>query len=96
MKLGFEESQSSYSSGSQNARAWTETWVSTWAYCPHCGASKISPFPNNSPLADFFCASCREEPASDCLCRDAHHARRMAISPAFCCSCWRQIALRGL
>ena len=24
MKLGFEESQSSYSSGSQSARAWTE------------------------------------------------------------------------
>jgi hypothetical protein len=23
MKLGFEESQSSYASGSQNARAWT-------------------------------------------------------------------------
>jgi hypothetical protein len=30
MRLGFEESQSSYSSGSQSARAWTETWVSTW------------------------------------------------------------------
>ena len=61
MKLGFEESQSSYSSGSQNARAWTEAWVSAWAYCPHCGNAKISPFPNNSPLADFFCTSCSEE-----------------------------------
>ncbi len=61
MKLGFEESQSSYSSGSQSARAWTEGWVETWAYCPHCGNAKISPFPNNSPLADFFCISCNEE-----------------------------------
>src|ERR1700731_3620760 len=41
MKLGFEESQSSYSSGSQSARAWTEAWVSAWAYCPHCGNAKI-------------------------------------------------------
>jgi hypothetical protein len=61
MKLGFEESQLSYSSGSQNARAWTEAWVSAWAYCPHCGNAKISSFPNNSPLADFFCTSCSEE-----------------------------------
>ena len=52
MKLGFEESQSSYTSGSQNARAWTEAWVSAWAYCPHCGNAKMSQFPNNSPLAD--------------------------------------------
>jgi type II restriction enzyme len=61
MKLGFEESQSSYSSGSQNARAWTEAWVSAWAYCPHCGNTKISSFPNNSKLADFFCSACKEE-----------------------------------
>ena len=61
MKLGFEESQSAYTSSSQNARAWTEAWVRAWAYCPHCGASKISAFPNNSPLADFFCTSCDEE-----------------------------------
>ncbi|MGB9114143.1 DpnI domain-containing protein [Bradyrhizobium sp.] len=61
MKLGFEESQSPYSSGSQSARAWTEAWVSTQAYCPHCGNAKMSQFPNNSPLADFFCTSCSEE-----------------------------------
>lgn len=61
MKLGFAESQSSYTSGSQSARAWTEAWVSAWAYCPHCGNAKISAFPNNSPLADFFCTSCSEE-----------------------------------
>jgi hypothetical protein len=61
MKLGFEESQAAYTSGSQSARAWTEAWVGAWAYCPHCGNAKISSFPNNSPLADFFCTSCNEE-----------------------------------
>lgn len=61
MKLGFEEKQSSYTSGSQSARAWTEAWVSTWAYCPHCGNAKISQFPNNTPVADFLCGSCKEE-----------------------------------
>ncbi|GAA3841303.1 hypothetical protein AFIC_002723 [[Pseudomonas] carboxydohydrogena] len=61
MKLGFEEPQSSYSSGSQNARAWTERWVRSRAYCPNCGNEKLSPFPNNRPVADFFCSSCKEE-----------------------------------
>ncbi len=61
MKLGFEESQQAYASGSQSARAWTEAWVKTWAYCPHCGNAKITSFPNNSPLADFFCTACSEE-----------------------------------
>ncbi len=61
MKLGFEESQTTYTSGSQNARSWTEQWVRTWAYCPNCGASSINPFPNNSPVADFHCLSCKEE-----------------------------------
>lgn len=61
MKLGFEESQLSYVSSSQTARAWTEAWVKAWAYCPHCGAAKMSQFPNNSPVADFLCGSCKEE-----------------------------------
>lgn len=61
MKLGFEESQLSYISGSQSARAWTEAWVKAWAYCPHCGNAKMSQFPNNSPVADFLCANCKEE-----------------------------------
>jgi type II restriction enzyme len=61
MKLGFEESQTPYASGSQSARAWTEQWVRTWAYCPNCGASKINSFPNNSPVADFHCVTCKEE-----------------------------------
>ena len=36
MKLGFEETQAAYQSGSQNARLWTERWVSDWVYCPNC------------------------------------------------------------
>src|SRR3954469_8158203 len=61
MKLGFEESQSPFASASQSARASTEAWVRAWAYCPHCGNARMSAFPNNSPLADFFCGSCSEE-----------------------------------
>ncbi len=61
MKLGFEESQAAYASGSQSARVWTESWVRSWAYCPHCGTAKLHSFPNNSKLADFHCATCSEE-----------------------------------
>lgn len=32
-----------------------------WVYCPNCGNPKINAFPNNSPVADFFCAACRVE-----------------------------------
>lgn len=61
MKLGFEEAQTSYSSGSQNARVWTERWVADWVYCVNCGRSQLSQFPNNSPLADFFCPTCSDQ-----------------------------------
>lgn len=61
MKLEFEESQLPYSSGSQTARVWTERWVRASVYCPNCGSPTISAFPNNSPVADFFCAQCSEE-----------------------------------
>lgn len=61
MKLGFRETQSRYQSGSQSARSWTESWVQEWAYCPNCGEAKITQFPNNRPLADFLCTSCKEE-----------------------------------
>jgi predicted Rdx family selenoprotein len=61
MKLNFEETQTSYTSGSQNARAWTERWVRDWMFCPNCGSARISQFEINRPVADFFCASCNEE-----------------------------------
>lgn len=61
MKLGFEESQSAYISGSQKARGWTEAWVSAWGFCPNCGNARMTQFSNNKPLADFYCGSCNEE-----------------------------------
>lgn len=61
MKLGFEESQTPYESGSQQARVWTERWVADWMFCPNCGAPSLSQFPANSPLADFFCPKCSDQ-----------------------------------
>jgi hypothetical protein len=61
MKFGFEEAQTPYDSPSQSARTWTERWVRDWVYCPNCGSPNISAFPNNSPVADFFCSSCNDE-----------------------------------
>lgn len=61
MKLGFEESQSPYDSGSQSARFWTEKWVERSLYCPNCGSLKLDKFPNNRPVADFLCSACNEE-----------------------------------
>jgi type II restriction enzyme len=61
MKLGFEEAQTPYVSGSQSARAWTEQWVRREVYCPNCGHSNVSKFDNNRPVADFFCTACSEE-----------------------------------
>jgi len=61
MKLGFEEVQSPYDSGSQSARFWTEKWVEKSLYCPNCGNAHLDRFPNNSPVADFLCPACKEE-----------------------------------
>jgi type II restriction enzyme len=59
--LGFEEAGAPFESPSQNARVWTESWVSHQLFCPSCGAPSISRFTNNRPVADFECTSCREE-----------------------------------
>ncbi len=61
MKFEFEEPQTSYTSGSQKARVWTERWVADWAYCPNCGNPKINQFPANLPVADFYCPSCGDQ-----------------------------------
>ena len=61
MKLEFDESQTPYTSPSQNARAWTEQWVSRWVFCPNCGNQNITQYAANRPVADFFCKDCREE-----------------------------------
>lgn len=61
MKLGFEESQTPFNSGAQQARVWTERWVGDWMFCPNCGAARLSQFPANSPVADFFCPTCSDQ-----------------------------------
>lgn len=61
MEFEFEETQAPYLSGSQNARAWTEQWVSRWAYCPNCGKSRLNQFTANLPVADFFCGDCNDQ-----------------------------------
>jgi hypothetical protein len=61
MKLGFEESQTAYTSPSQSARAWTEEWVCREVFCPSCGNERIAQYEANRPVADFFCQSCNEE-----------------------------------
>jgi type II restriction enzyme len=50
-----------YSNPSQIARVLTENWVQENSYCPNCGKEKIERYPNNQPVADFFCASCKED-----------------------------------
>lgn len=61
MKLGFEESQSAYASGSQQARVWTERWVGDSVYCINCGHPRLSKVPNNRPVFDFFCPICSDQ-----------------------------------
>ena len=51
----------SYTSFSQIARVLTENWVKENSYCPNCGKDKISEYPNNQPVADFFCDFCNED-----------------------------------
>ena len=50
-----------FDSGSQNARVWTEQWVGDHLFCPNCGALRVSRFPQNQKVADFFCEACAEE-----------------------------------
>jgi len=61
MKLGFEESQTPYDSGSQQARVWTEGWVAREMFCINCGSPRLTQLANNSPVADFVCPVCAEQ-----------------------------------
>lgn len=61
MKLGFEESQATYTSGSQRARDWTEGWVAREAYCINCGSPKLTKATNNAPVLDFVCPACNDQ-----------------------------------
>lgn len=61
LKSAFEEFSASYISGSQSARVRTERWVADHMYCINCGAAGLSQFPNNTPVADFFCPRCQDQ-----------------------------------
>ena len=57
----MREDAAAFKSGSQKARVWTEGWVLRQMYCPSCGNRPLTDFTNNKPVADFFCALCKEE-----------------------------------
>ena len=62
MNLNFDvNTASEYRSNTQKARVLTESWVANNMYCPRCGNLYINHFPNNSPVADFYCPSCKSE-----------------------------------
>ncbi|MDD4466872.1 MAG: DpnI domain-containing protein [Candidatus Pacebacteria bacterium] len=52
---------SNYKSPSQKARVLTEHWVDKSVFCPNCGHTNINKYPNNQPVADFFCPNCSED-----------------------------------
>jgi type II restriction enzyme len=62
MKLTFDENVTkNYKNASQRARVLTENWVDNYIYCPNCGHLEMDKYPNNQPVADFFCSNCRED-----------------------------------
>jgi type II restriction enzyme len=62
MRLSFDTKRAEhYTSTSQKIRVLTEHWVDDVAFCPNCGHQKIERYPNNKPVADFYCAHCKEE-----------------------------------
>lgn len=62
MKLSFDRQlANNYTSQSQRARVLTEAWVDKGIFCPNCGHLDIDKYPNNQPVADFYCSNCKEE-----------------------------------
>lgn len=62
MKLFFDKKiAESYSSHPQRIRVMTESWVDENIFCPNCGQESLTEYPNNKPVADFFCAGCVED-----------------------------------
>ncbi len=49
-----------YKNKSQRIRVMTEAWVGEYIFCPACGG-KMQEYVNNRPVADFYCANCRED-----------------------------------
>src|SRR6056297_1215090 len=62
MKLTLNQKLAqNYTSASQKMRILTEAWVDNSVYCPNCGHLEIEDYPNNKPVADFFCTNCKED-----------------------------------
>lgn len=62
MKLALDKKLAiRYKSPSQRARVLTEQWVDESAFCPNCGHLDIDKYPNNRPVADFYCSNCKED-----------------------------------
>lgn len=62
MKLALDEKlAANYKSASQKIRILTEQWVDNSIFCPNCGHLNINKYPNNQPVADFYCANCHED-----------------------------------
>lgn len=59
MNLHFNQTYiEKYHSSAQIARVVTELWVGENMFCPRCGNKSIQHFPNNKPVADFYCPKC--------------------------------------
>lgn len=58
--LGFGFPILRYKSQSQKIRVVSEKWVFQNIYCPSCG-SNLEKYPNNMPVADYFCSNCSED-----------------------------------
>ena len=50
-----------YKSAAQRARVLSEQWVHSQSYCPNCGQNSLEKYESGRPVADFYCAKCREE-----------------------------------
>ena len=61
MDLRLNSGNLIYRSGTQQARVLTESWVSRNLYCPRCGNLNVNKFPNNKPVADFYCPGCSNQ-----------------------------------
>ena len=62
MKLTFDTQRATaYKSQSQKVRVLTEHWVNESVFCPNCGHLDIDKYPNNQPVADFYCSNCKED-----------------------------------
>jgi type II restriction enzyme len=62
MKLSFDTRlANNYTSPSQKVRVLSEAWVNSAIFCPNCGHLDIDKYPNNKPVADFYCSNCKEE-----------------------------------